>query len=61
MDEILTREIDDLVGVAERLSRDASRANSHLGADRVEELSAVSARGILNLQSFKAEKKYLKS
>jgi hypothetical protein len=44
MHEVLVREIDDLVAVAERLSRDASRAPTFLGPDRVEELSSVTAR-----------------
>lgn len=45
MHELISSEIDDLVRIAERLSRDAAQAHSHLGPERVEELSSIAARG----------------
>jgi hypothetical protein len=45
MGEMLTTEIDNLVTIAERLSRDAARSDSALGPERVEDLGGVIARG----------------
>lgn len=44
-DDRIKAEINDLVQVAERLSRDASRARSPLGPERIEELQSVASRG----------------
>ena len=41
----LVTEINELVIIAERLSKDASRSSSLLEPDRIEELSAISCRG----------------
>ena len=43
--EKLIAEADALVSVAEKLSRDASAADSNLGPDRIEELGSVASRG----------------
>ncbi len=43
--ETLTREIDELVAVGERLSNDASRSSDMLGPQRVEQLSSIASRG----------------
>lgn len=45
MQQIVDREIEELVVAAEGLSRDAARSDSGLGPDRIEELSATAARG----------------
>lgn len=45
LSDALISEIDELVVIAEKLSRDASRSGSMLGAERIEELSAVASRG----------------
>jgi hypothetical protein len=44
LSDIYAKEINDLVRVSERLSRDASTARSALGAERVEELRSVATR-----------------
>jgi hypothetical protein len=44
INERLIAAIDELVSIAERLSRDASRSSSSLGPERVEELTAVTSR-----------------
>ena len=38
-------EIDELVAIAEKLSRDASGSDRSLGHERIEELSAIASRG----------------
>jgi hypothetical protein len=43
--DLVSREIDDLVATAEKLSRDAARSGNGLGPERIEELSGVAARG----------------
>jgi hypothetical protein len=45
INERLVREIDELVAIGERLSRDASHSRGYLGPDRVEELGAIVSRG----------------
>lgn len=45
LNDALIAGIDELVVIAEKLSRDASRSDSRLGAERIEELSAVASRG----------------
>ncbi|MBI2470698.1 MAG: hypothetical protein HYV59_05575 [Planctomycetes bacterium] len=45
LNDALIFEIDELVVIAEKLSRDASRSDSNLGPERIEELSAVASRG----------------
>jgi uncharacterized protein YutE (UPF0331/DUF86 family) len=45
MNDRIVTEIDELVTIAETLSRDASQSGSSLGPKRVEELSAVASRG----------------
>jgi uncharacterized protein (DUF2164 family) len=45
INDVLTREIDDLVAIAERLSRDAARSEYELGPERVTELLSVTSRG----------------
>jgi hypothetical protein len=42
--ERLSAEIQDLVSIAENLSRDASRSGSGLGPNRIEELTSVTSR-----------------
>jgi len=44
LSDVYGQEIDDIVRVSEALSRDASRAMSNLGPDRVEELRSVTTR-----------------
>jgi hypothetical protein len=44
INDLLASEIDDLVTIAERLSRDAARSGNELGPDRVTELSSVASR-----------------
>jgi hypothetical protein len=44
INDLLTREIDDLVTIAERLSLDAARSDNSLGPQRVTELSSVASR-----------------
>jgi len=46
----LVTEIDELVAVAEKLSRDSSRSGSSLGPDRIEDLSAIASRGGQTIQ-----------
>ncbi|MGA2324257.1 MAG: DUF4145 domain-containing protein [Sedimentisphaerales bacterium] len=41
----IVSEIDELVTVTEKLSRDASQSSGGLGHDRIEELSAITSRG----------------
>ena len=43
-DRIVT-EIDELVAIAEKLSRDASGSGCSLGPESIEELSAIASRG----------------
>jgi hypothetical protein len=43
--DLIAREINGLVAVAEKLARDASRSADGLGNDRIEELSTLAARG----------------
>jgi len=43
-DDRIRAEVNDLVRVAERLSRDAARSGSSLGPDRIEELQSVASR-----------------
>jgi hypothetical protein len=45
LNELLMVEIEELVVIGEKLSRDASRSGSRLGPERVEELSAIASRG----------------
>ena len=45
MQEMLLREIDELVATALRLSREAAGSSHDLGPDRVEDLSAIASRG----------------
>jgi hypothetical protein len=60
-DAVIT-EIDDLVVRAEKLSREASRAGSGLGFDRIEELSAIANRGgQLIRRLYEAESQFLES
>ena len=44
INERLSAEIDELVSIAENLSRDASRSGSGLGPNRIEELTSVTSR-----------------
>lgn len=44
LNELVVREIDDLVSVAERLSHDAACSGNELGPDRVSELLSVTSR-----------------
>ena len=41
----IVAEIDELVVIAEKLSRDASRSERSLGPEHIEELSAIASRG----------------
>jgi len=41
----LVAEIDELVTIAEKLSRDASRSPRQLGPERIEELGSIASRG----------------
>jgi hypothetical protein len=45
VDDRVKAEINELVQVAERLSRDASRSDSALGPQRIEELQSIASRG----------------
>jgi len=45
MNDRIVAEIDELVTVAEKLSREASRSPCSLGAERIEELSTIASRG----------------
>ena len=42
--ERVTREVDDMVAVSQKLARDAATARSALGPDRIEELMSISSR-----------------
>jgi hypothetical protein len=46
----IVTEIDELVAIAEKLSRDSSVSRSSLGPDRIEELSAIASRGGQTIQ-----------
>lgn len=55
-------EIDDLVSRAEKLSREAGQARGLLGSDKIEELSAIGARGgQLIRRLYEGENQYLES
>lgn len=43
--EVIATEIDELVTIGQKLSRDAAQARSSLGPERIEELSAIASRG----------------
>jgi hypothetical protein len=45
INDVLTHEVDDLVTMAERLSRDAASSGYELGPNRVTELLSVASRG----------------
>jgi hypothetical protein len=42
--ERIAREVDEMVAIGQKLSRDAAASGSHLGPDRVEELSSMASR-----------------
>jgi hypothetical protein len=44
LNDVIVAEIDELVTIGEKLSRDASRSDSGLGPERIEELSAIVSR-----------------
>jgi len=45
LNDALIVEIDELVEIGEKLSKDASRSSGRLGPERVEELGAIASRG----------------
>lgn len=56
----VSNEIDELVLIAERLSHDAASSGSSLGAERIEELSSVAARGAqLIVRLYGSDSQYL--
>jgi hypothetical protein len=62
LNDALRLEIDELVTIAERLSRDAARADSNLGPERIEELSAIASRGgQLILRLYGSQSQYQKN
>lgn len=45
LNDLVVAEIDDLVAIGEKLSRDASESGRALGPERIEELGAIASRG----------------
>lgn len=45
LNDVIVAEINELVAIGEKLSRDASRSDSNLGPERIEELGAIASRG----------------
>lgn len=45
LNDLVVTEINELVAIGEKLSRDASKSGSALGPERIEELSAIASRG----------------
>jgi len=55
----MSTEIRDLVGISEKLSRDAARASSSLGPERIEELLSIASRtGQLIRQLYGSDSQY---